>query len=94
MYYGWLGAIDRRAREACTAASRSRCPVLSMHSDEADIVLDWRHIARWSRTLGADVTVMAFPGAVHDLVLSRPHIREEVFRQLFAWAERAIALEA
>jgi len=58
---------------------------------EADIVLDWRHIARWSRTLGEDVTVMAFPGAVHDLVLSRPHIREEVFRQLFAWAARVPA---
>ena len=27
-------------------------------------------------------------GGVHDLVLSRPQIREEVFRQLFAWAER------
>ena len=40
------------------------------------------------------VSVMAFPGAPHDLVLARPHIREEVFRQLFAWAERAIALEA
>ena len=42
-----------------------------MHSDEADIVLDWRHIARWSRTLGPEVTVLAFPGGVHDLVLSR-----------------------
>ena len=65
-----------------------RGPVLSMHSDEADIVLDWRHIARWSRTLGPDVTVLSFPGAMHDLTLSRPEIREEVFRQLFSWAER------
>jgi alpha-beta hydrolase superfamily lysophospholipase len=93
VYYGWLGAmIDAHARVHRGLAIG--CPVLSMHSDEADIVLDWRHIARWSRTLGEDVTVMAFPGAVHDLVLSRPHIREEVFRQLFAWAERAIALAA
>ena len=72
----------------CTAASRIGCPVLSMHSDEADMVLDWRHIARWSRGLGPQVAVLAFPGGVHDLVLSRPEIREEVFRQLFAWAER------
>jgi alpha-beta hydrolase superfamily lysophospholipase len=71
-----------------------RCPVLAMHSDEADIVLDWRDEAKWSRTLGEDVAVMAFPCALHDLVLSRPQIREEIFRQLFAWAERAIALEA
>jgi alpha-beta hydrolase superfamily lysophospholipase len=93
VYYGWLGAmIDAHARVHRGLAIA--CPVLSMHSDEADIVLDWRHIARWSRTLGEDITVMAFPGAMHDLVLSRPHIREEVFRQLFAWAERATALAA
>ena len=67
-----------------------RMPVLAMHSDEADIVLDWRHIARWSRMLGPEVTVLSFPGGMHDLTLSRPEIREEVFRQLFSWAERAV----
>jgi len=93
VYYGWLGAMtDAHARVHRGLAID--CPVLSMHSDDADIVLDWRHIARWSRTLGEDITVMAFPGALHDLVLSRPQIREEVFRQLFAWAERATALAA
>jgi len=44
--------------------------------------------------LGPNVTVMAFPGACHDLVCSTPRIREELFRQLFAWAERTIALAA
>ncbi|HEY1287276.1 MAG TPA: alpha/beta hydrolase [Burkholderiales bacterium] len=93
VYYGWLGAMtDAHARVHRGLAIQ--CPVLSMHSDDTDIVLDWRHIARWSRTLGEDITVMAFPGALHDLILSRPHIREEVFRQLFAWAERATALAA
>lgn len=93
VYYGWVGAMnDAHARVHRGLAVG--CPVLSMHSDEADIVLDWRHIAKWSRMLGPRVTVMAFPGAMHDLVLSRAHIREEVFRQLFAWAERAVALAA
>jgi alpha-beta hydrolase superfamily lysophospholipase len=93
VYYGWLGAMtDAHARVHRGLAIT--CPVLSMHSDASDIVLDWRDIAKWSRTLGEHVTVMAFPGAQHDLVLSRPHIREEVFRQLFAWAERAVALAA
>jgi alpha-beta hydrolase superfamily lysophospholipase len=93
VYYGWLGAItDAHARVHRGLAIR--CPVLAMHSDEGDIVLDWRHIAKWSRMLGAHVAVMAFPGAQHDVVLSRPHIREEVFRQLFAWAERATASPA
>ena len=33
-----------------------------------------------------DAPVLPFPGGLHDLVLSRREIREEVFRQLFAWA--------
>jgi alpha-beta hydrolase superfamily lysophospholipase len=90
VYYGWIGAItDAHARIRRGLAIA--CPVLAMHSDEGDIVLDWRHIAKWSRMLGERVTVLAFPGAMHDVALSRPHIREEVFRQLFAWAERATA---
>jgi alpha-beta hydrolase superfamily lysophospholipase len=93
IYYGWLGAItDAHAR--VRRGLSLECPVLAMHSDEADRVLDWRHIAKWSRTLGSRVTVLAFPGAVHDLVLSRPPIREEVFRQLFAWAEQVAVLRA
>ena len=90
VYFGWLAAI-RDAHAKVHAGLGLACPVLSMHSDEADIILDWRHIARWSRTLGPQVTVLQFPGALHDLALSRSEIREEVFRQLFAWAG---ALEA
>jgi alpha-beta hydrolase superfamily lysophospholipase len=93
LYYGWLGAISD-AFQKLHRGLGLECPVLSMHSDEADVVLGWRQIARWSRTLGPEVTVLAFPGAVHDLVCSVPRIREEVFRQLFAWAERAVALPA
>ena len=87
VYYGWVGAVTD-AQSKVQGGLGLRLPVLSMHSDEADIVLDWRHIARWSRSLGEDVRVLAFPGALHDLVLSRPEIREEIFSQLFAWAAR------
>jgi alpha-beta hydrolase superfamily lysophospholipase len=89
-YFGWFAAVaDAHAR--VHAGLGLALPVLSMHSDEADIVLDWRDIARWSRTLGPRVSVLAFPGGLHDLVLSRAPVREEVFRQLFSWAERATA---
>jgi len=93
LFYGWLGAISD-AFEKLHRGLAIQCPVLSMHSDGADMVLDWRHIARWSRVLGPNVTVMAFPGGWHDLVLSPGRIREEVFSALFAWAERAVALPA
>jgi alpha-beta hydrolase superfamily lysophospholipase len=93
IYYGWLGAISD-AFEKVHKGLAIQCPVLSMHSDGADIVLDWRHIARWSRTLGPNVTVLAFPGGWHDLILSPGRIPGEVFTQLFAWAERTVALAA
>jgi alpha-beta hydrolase superfamily lysophospholipase len=85
IFFGWLSAI-RDAHEKARAGLRLSCPVLSMHSDESDIILDWRHTARWSRTLGPRVSVLQFPGALHDLVLSRGEIRDEVFRQMFDWA--------
>jgi alpha-beta hydrolase superfamily lysophospholipase len=87
-YFGWLAAVAS-AHARVHAGLSLGLPVLSMHSDEADIVLNWRDIARWSRTLGPQVSVLAFPGGLHDLVLSRAEVREEVFRQLFSWAERA-----
>ena len=86
-YFGWVRAIFAAQARVHAGLALAR-PVLSMHSDEADIILDWRGIARWSRTLGEDVTVRQFPGALHDLMLSRREIREEVFRQLFDWAAR------
>jgi alpha-beta hydrolase superfamily lysophospholipase len=93
LYYGWLGAISD-AFEKLHRGLAIECPVLSMHSDEADVVLDWRHIARWSRSLGPNVSVLSFPGAWHDVVLSPGRIRDAVFTELFAWAERAVALPA
>ena len=90
VFLGWIGAMSD-AHAKVQRGLQIDCPVLSMHSDDADVVLDWRDIARYSRGLGSDVTVLAFPGGLHDLVLSRREIREEVFRQLFAWAARVPA---
>lgn len=87
-YYGWVAAI-RRAQAQVHAGLSISCPVLTMHSDEADIVLNWRHIARWSRGLGKDVTTRSFPGGFHDLTLSPRGIRDAVFASLFAWLRRA-----
>ncbi|HET7366501.1 MAG TPA: alpha/beta hydrolase [Burkholderiales bacterium] len=93
LYYGWLGAITDGFAKVHSGLA-IECPVLAMHSDEADVVLNWRHIARWSRGLGRNVTVLSFPGGWHDLICSPGRIREEVFSALFAWVERAVALPA
>lgn len=84
-YFGWVRAIFE-AHARVHAGLGLAIPILSMHSDEADMVLDWKQVARWSRSLGPKATVMQFPGGLHDLILSRAEIREEVFTQLFAWA--------
>lgn len=86
-YFGWAAAI-RRAQAKVHGGLSIACPVLSMHSDEADIVLNWRDIARWSRDLGKDVTIEAFPGGLHDLILSRQDIRESVFNCMLEWLRR------
>jgi alpha-beta hydrolase superfamily lysophospholipase len=90
IFLGWIAALTD-AHHKLQRGLKIGCPVLAMHSDEADVVLDWRHVARYARGLGPEVTVLAFPGGAHDLVLSRSAIREEVFRQLFAWAARVPA---
>ena len=86
-FFGWVRAIFA-AHAKVHAGLGLAIPVLSMHSDESDIVLDWKQVARWSRTLGSQVTVLPFPGGLHDLVLSRAEVRDGVFSQLFAWTAR------
>jgi len=85
VYFGWVGAI-LAGHHRVHAGLEIGCPVLTMHSDESDIVLDWRHMAKWGRTLGPRASVLAFPGGLHDLVLSRGEVREAVFSTLFSWA--------
>jgi len=86
-YFGWIGAV-LAGQHKVHAGLEVKCPVLTMHSDEADIVLDWRHVAKWGRTLGPQASVLAFPGGLHDLVLSRREVRDGVFSALFSWAAR------
>lgn len=84
VFFGWVRAI-RKAQARLQAGLSIDCPVLLMHSDETDVNLDWRHMVRWGPELGTEVTLAAFPGALHDLVLSRRDIRDALFARLFAW---------
>jgi alpha-beta hydrolase superfamily lysophospholipase len=84
IHFGWIGAI-LAAHSKVHAGLSIACPVLAMHSDGGDIVLGWRSIAKWAPGVGRDVTVMQFPGGLHDLVLSKREIREDVFAKLYGW---------
>jgi alpha-beta hydrolase superfamily lysophospholipase len=93
----WLTAI-RTAQARLHAGLNIPVPVLvacslrsykrSIWSDEArsaDSVLDVEHVARWAPSLGQHVTIVRIEGALHDLALSAPPVRERVFAELDRW---------
>jgi alpha-beta hydrolase superfamily lysophospholipase len=94
---GWLRAI-RRAQRRVHRGLDLRMPILVMCSatsssprawDElllhSDSVLDVEQIARWSTRLGRHVTTVRIDEGMHDLVLSAPPVRAQVYRELERW---------
>ncbi len=51
----------------------------------ADVVLDVEQISRRAGLLGRCVTIQRVEGGLHDLVLSAPAVREQVFADLVRW---------
>ncbi len=97
VYAGWLRAV-RRGHAELHAGLDVPCPALVLSSartafvdemsEEAqsnDIVLDVEQIRRWASSLGKHVTSLAIEGAIHDVVLSRPDVRECVYADLDVW---------
>jgi alpha-beta hydrolase superfamily lysophospholipase len=95
--FGWLRAI-RAGHARVHRGLDIRCPVLVLSSDRTvftttldedahttDIVLDVKQIRRWASSLGSNVTSVAVPGAVHDVVLSRPEARERAYAEIQRW---------
>ncbi len=94
---GWLRAIiagHARVAAGLQVAAPS-CVLLSARSqfgvawrDEmlrADTVLDVELVARAALRLGASVTVERIDGALHDVFLSEPIVREDAYNRLRRW---------
>ena len=94
---GWLRAI-RRGQARLHRGLQVRAPVLVLTSGATsqpkemgeevfttDIVLDVDQMRRWATEVGRHVTVVSVEGAVHDVVLSRPEVRERVYAELERW---------
>ena len=101
---GWLNADPRRpsASSAPGWTSRCRCcwparpgasgaPSGTTSATLADAVLDVEHMVRWAPRLGRHVTLARFDGGLHDLTLSGPAVREQVFTEAGRWAEAFLA---
>jgi len=94
---GWLQAVMEGHNRVAQGLD-IRCPVLSMgaastrlgvtwtpESRSADTIIDADATARRAVMLGKLVTIARFPGGVHDLTLSEPPVREQVFSAMRRW---------
>ena len=97
VYAGWLRAI-RNGHTRLHQGLDVRCPVLVLSSGRSsqptemgedvhgtDIVLDVAQIRQWATAFGPHVTYVAVEGARHDVVLSRPGPREQVYDTIERW---------
>ena len=95
--FGWLRAI-RLGHAQVQRGLDVPGPVLVLSSDRSswpatmcedvfctDIVLDVRQIRRWATAIGKHVTYVAIPGAVHDVMLSRPAARNQAYDEIERW---------
>ena len=97
---GWLRAIHLGHRRVHHGLAIP-VPVLVLHSTRsllrapkwtedamrADTVLDVDQIARWAPRLGPSVRVVPIPGALHDVFLSVPAVRERAQAELAGWLD-------
>lgn len=99
---GWLSAIFRGQATVASGLGLS-VPVLVLLSQRsmlqvkwspemsgADTVLDVEAVAQRSVHLGSDVTIRRFDGALHDVVLSKPGVRSQLWEAIEAWLPRAV----
>lgn len=90
---GWIRAIDA-AHSIVQHNPDIKVPILLMHSAQSgtdpagsDMVLDVQDISKYGRRLGPDVTEITVPGGLHDLVLSKPAVRNRVYGEMLGWLE-------
>ena len=75
-------------------------PTLVMHSDRttnpknwgvdaqsSDVILDVEDIKKYGQKISGHVTLCEIKNGLHDLVLSAPDVREQVYKNLFNWLQ-------
>lgn len=78
-------------------------PTLIMHShqskfpkkwgidaQQSDVILDVNDMTQNAKKMRGDVQTLSIQNGLHDLVLSAPSVREQVYQQLFAWLAEKI----
>ena len=73
-------------------------PTLVMHSHQttnpkkwgieaqtSDVILNVKDIQKYAEKMIGDISIQTIENGLHDLVLSAPKVREQVYQNLFAW---------
>lgn len=98
---GWIHAVTLAQNYLKKHPYRINIPILLMYSaqssneekwtpvaNRSDAVLDVKDIKKYGLLLGKDITAIKVNGGLHDLILSSPKIRTEVYKYLFSWLNK------
>ncbi len=98
---GWIRAVTLAQNFLKNHPYRIRIPILLMYSSQSsneenwtpaancsDAVLDVHDIKKYGLLLGKDLTAIKVNGGLHDLILSKPKIRNEVYKYIFYWLNK------
>lgn len=99
---GWIKAVHQ-GQERLAQGIQIDKPVLVLHAarsiDEkkwsdaffnGDAVLNVDEVAQQARNIVGQYSIQAVQGGMHDLILSRQPVREEVYSTIFNWAKRTV----
>lgn len=100
--YGWIRAVHN-GLEKLSQGLQINKPVFIMHSDKSvdenkwsdvlftgDAVVDVEAMTGQIKNIEGQFSTQAINGGMHDLVLSKKAVREEVYSALFDWLKRNI----
>ncbi len=101
-YLSYIRAIFESHKEIHQGVSL-QIPALIMHSHQtknpkkwnndvqtSDLILDVNDIEKYAKKINGDVTTISIQNGLHDLVLSAPVVRAEVYKKLFEWLDQKI----
>lgn len=99
---GWIRAVHM-GQERLAQGIQINKPVLVLHSAKSidekkwsdvfftgDAVLNVSDIALQAQNIVGQYSIQAVQGGMHDLVLSKQPVREEVYSTIFNWAKRTV----
>ena len=100
--YGWIAAVSNGLLKLSQGLQINK-PVLILHSAKSidekkwsdvmftgDAVLDVEEIKLQSKNIEGQFSIQAFEGGMHDLILSKKPVRDEVYQTMFSWIKRNI----